>query len=84
MAVIGALGLAVVAASTIVDSISPARAASFARQPDTQVAVFLIPLSLVVLVLIFEVARFTWRGTPPAQEPRSPRPTDWALGSDAG
>ena len=37
------------------------------------------PLTLLVLVLLFEVARFAWRGALPAHAPaRAPRPTDWA------
>ena len=82
LTVIGALGAAVIAASTVVDRVTPARAADFVLQPDMQVAVFMIPLTLLVLALLFEVARFTWRGKLPVQEPRAPRPTDWALSQD--
>ncbi|MBD8064004.1 hypothetical protein IC608_00755 [Devosia sp. PTR5] len=50
----------------------PATAATLARQPDTQVAVFMLPLILLVSVLLFEVARIVWRGKVPATTP-SPR-----------
>jgi cytochrome b561 len=79
MAVLGSLGATAVAASALVAGVTPAQAANFANQPDTQIAVFMVPLTLLVLVLLFEVARFAWRGTLPAQAPTpAPRPTNWA------
>jgi hypothetical protein len=84
LAVFGTLGVVLLGAMALLAGVSPARAANFASQPDTQIAVFMIPLTLLVLVLLFEAARFVWRGTPPTQGPaRSPRPTDWALSEDA-
>ncbi|MBJ3783517.1 hypothetical protein [Devosia sediminis] len=83
LAVFGALGVAVAAASTFVDTVTPAEAASFVQQPDMQVAVFMVPLTLLVLLMIFEVARVCLRGALPVQAPRAPRPTDWAEARDA-
>ncbi|MHA6297452.1 hypothetical protein [Devosia sp. CAU 1758] len=79
MALAGALGSALVAAGALIAGVSPAQAANFASQPDTQVAVFMVPLTLLLLVLLFEVARFVWRGSVPARAPLpTPRPTNWA------
>lgn len=84
MAVLGAFGSAFIAGALIA-GVSPAQAANFASQPDTQIAVFMVPLTLLVLVLLFEVARFAWRGTLPAQAPaRAPRPTNWAKPGASG
>ncbi|MCP8887455.1 hypothetical protein [Devosia ureilytica] len=79
MAVLGTFGVLLAATGALILGVSPAQAANFANQPDTQIAVFMVPLTLLVLVLLFEVARFAWRGALPAKTPaRSPRPTDWA------
>lgn len=78
MALVGALG-ALAAGGALIAGVSPAQAANFANQPDTQIAVFMVPLTLLVLVLLFEVARFAWRGTLPAQRPvRAQRRTQWS------
>ncbi|SMQ70355.1 hypothetical protein SAMN06295905_1890 [Devosia lucknowensis] len=75
LALVGTLGVVTVSAGALLASVSPAQAANFASQPDTQVAVFMVPLTLLVLVLLFEVGRFVWRGTLPAQVPsRASRP----------
>jgi cytochrome b561 len=79
MAAFGATGSVLVAAGALIAGVSPAQAANFASQPDTQVAVFMVPLTLLLLVLLFEVARFVWRGTMPTRAPLpAPRPTNWA------
>ena len=82
MAVFGTLGAGVATAAVLLAGVSPTQAANFVSQPDTQVAVFMVPLTLLLLVLLFEAARFVWRGPPPAQPPRAPRPTDWAQSRD--
>lgn len=79
MAALGSLGAAAIATGALLAGVSPAQAANIASQPETQVAVFMVPLTLLVLVVLFEVARFVWRGTLPAQAPlRAQRPTDWS------
>jgi len=83
MAVLGTLGAGLVTAAVLLAGVSPTQAANIASQPDTQVAIFMVPLTLLLLVLLFEAARFVWRGLPPAQPPRAPRPTDWAQSRDA-
>lgn len=81
---LGALGAALTTATVLLAGVSPAQAANLASQPDMQVAVFMVPLTLLVLVLLFEVARFVWRGPLPASRPvPAPRPRDWAQPRDA-
>ena len=63
----------------LVAGVTPARAANLATQADTQVAIFMIPLTLLVLVLLFEAARFVRRGALPAQSVDRPvRPLRWS------
>ncbi|MGV8831973.1 MAG: hypothetical protein ACOH2N_08365 [Devosia sp.] len=79
----GLAGLGAVMA--IMAGVSPSYAATLAAQPDTQIAVFMIPLTLLVLALMFEVARFALRGTLPAQQPaRRPTRLVWAPGRHEG
>ena len=64
--VVGGLG----AAGALVGGVTPAAAAGFAQTIDAQVAVFMAPLSLLVLAMLWEVARLVWRGTLPEQLPQ--------------
>lgn len=83
LALLGLLGAVLAPVIALAVGVTPAQAANFASQPDTQVAVFMVPLTLLVLVLLFEVARFVRRGTLPAHAPTpAPRPTDWAPSRD--
>ena len=59
----------VVASAALLGGVTPAMAANIASQPDAQVAVFMIPLTLLLLVLLFEAARFIWRGRIPVETP---------------
>lgn len=52
-------------------------AANVVSQPDAQVAVFMVPLTLLVLVMLFEVARFARRGKLPVHAPARRRPLRW-------
>lgn len=63
------VGLAFVA---FIAGVTPARAADIASQPDMQVVVFMLPLTLLVLILLFEAARFVRRGALPAQSATRP------------
>lgn len=49
--------------------VTPATAAALATQPDTQIAVFMVPLTILVVAMLFEVARFALRGPMPAEAP---------------
>jgi hypothetical protein len=71
--------VAALATMALVAGVTPARAANLANQADTQVAIFMIPLTLLVLVLLFEAARFVRRGALPAQSvDRAVRPLRWS------
>ena len=79
LAVMGTFTLALAAALAFIAGVTPARAATIANQADTQVAVFMVPLTLLVLVLLFEVARFVRRDAIPAEtQPRRQRRPDWS------
>ena len=56
----------------------PAVAADFAAQPDTQIAVFMVPVTLLMAVMLFEVGRFAWRNRIPNSTPSPRRPTNWS------
>lgn len=79
LAAFGTLTATLVPAGALLAGVTPAQAANFANQPDTQVAVFMVPLTILVLALLFEVARFLRRQPLPVPAPtRPPRPTSWA------
>lgn len=56
-------------AAALVAGVTPATAATLASQPDTQIAVFMVPLTILVLAIMFEVARVVLRNTVPAEAP---------------
>lgn len=55
--------------------VTPAAAANLASQPDTQIAVFMVPLTILVAAITYEVARFALRGNLPAEAPAPRRPS---------
>jgi len=61
------LGLGATAA--LLAGVTPATAANLAHQPDAQIAVFMVPLTILVLAMLFEVARFALRGNLPVEAP---------------
>lgn len=69
-----ALGLA----GAFLAGVAPAFAADLAAQPDTQVAIFMVPLTILILTMLFEVGRFVWRNRIPAPTPTRRRNTDWS------
>ncbi|NGP18207.1 hypothetical protein [Devosia aurantiaca] len=78
VAVLGTTSVALGSAVALFAGVSPAQAANIASQADTQVAVFMVPLTLLVLVLLFEVARFALRGRIPVEvQPRRQRRPEW-------
>ena len=81
----GAL-VAVGAIVGVLASVAPASAASIATNPDAQVMVFMVPLTLLVLVLMFEVARFALRSTALPAEAHVKQPTRryWPAGHNQG
>ena len=69
------------AAAALMAGVTPAMAANLASQPDTQIAVFMVPLTILVLAVMFEVARFALRGNLPVEAPARRRaPRHWSPG----
>lgn len=72
-------------ATALMTGVTPAMAANLATQPDTQIAVFMIPLTILVLAVMFEVARIALRGTLPAEAPVPRRAhRHWSAGHGEG
>lgn len=66
------------ASFALLGGVTPAVAANIARQPDAQIAVFMVPLTLLLMVMLFEATRFIWRGRIPVQAPaRRSLKTHW-------
>ena len=61
------------AALLVVAGVSPATAASLASSVDPQIAAFMVPLTLLVLVMMIEVGRVALRGNLPAEAPQRRR-----------
>jgi len=84
-AIVSTALLAVGAAAALAVGITPATASSLAQNADTQVAVFMIPLTLLVMAVLFEVTRITLRGAIPAEsKPRRVSRLNWTPGSGEG
>jgi hypothetical protein len=64
------------AVAGLIAGVTPATAANLAQQPDTQIAVFMVPLTILVLAVLFEVTKMVLRGNVPAELPagRNRRP----------
>lgn len=64
------------AVAAVVAGVTPAAAANLAHEADTQIAVFMVPLTILVLAIMFEVTRMVVRGNVPAELPaaRNRRP----------
>jgi len=55
------------AAAALFAGVTPATAANLASQPDTQIAVFMVPLTMLMVAILIEVSRFALRGPLPAE-----------------
>jgi hypothetical protein len=80
---VGTLLATIGATVALIGSVGPAQAANIASQADTQVAVFMLPLTLLVMVLLFEVVRFVVRHPLPAHAPARQQRLDWSPGRRA-
>jgi hypothetical protein len=67
LAFLGAVGAALTFGA------GPRIAAEFAAQPDTQIAVFMVPVTILIAAMMFEVGKFVWRGRIPAETKPSRR-----------
>ncbi|MET3924708.1 hypothetical protein [Devosia sp. 2618] len=54
-------------ATALIAGVTPATAANLAHQPDAQIVAFMLPLTILVLAMLFEVARIALRGNIPVQ-----------------
>ncbi|MGB3339429.1 MAG: hypothetical protein WBA73_19810 [Devosia sp.] len=71
--------------SALIVGVTPATAANLASQPDTQIAVFMVPLTILVIAILFEVARVALRGALPADAPRRRQTLpNWSPGQGEG
>ncbi|HEY8574845.1 MAG TPA: hypothetical protein VIL88_00740 [Devosia sp.] len=67
--------------AALLAGVTPATAAHLASQPDAPIVAFMVPLTILVLVMLYEVARIALRGNLPA-EAVAPRRTlrHWSPG----
>lgn len=78
--------LAVGSVAALTAGVTPATAANLATQPDTQIAVFMVPLTILVVAVLYEVARIALRGNLPAEATPAPRRAHrhWSSGRSEG
>jgi len=70
-ALASALLVGLAAAGALLGGVTPASAAQLATQPDTQIAIFLVPLAILVVAMLCEVGRVALRGAIPSERPAS-------------
>ena len=85
-AVVSAALAIVGAIVAILAGVAPASAASLVTDPDAQVMVFMVPLTVLILVMLFEVARFALRNVALPAETKTRRPARryWSPGHNEG
>lgn len=79
MAIVAGFASALGLAGAFLAGVTPSLAADLAAQPDTQVAIFMVPLTILILTMLFEVGRFVWRNRIPASTPTRQRRTNWSV-----
>jgi len=79
MAVAAGFAAALGLAGAFLAGVTPSLAADLAAQPDTQVAIFMVPLTILILTMLFEAGRFVWRNRIPASTPTRQRRTNWSV-----
>jgi hypothetical protein len=82
MAVAAGFATALGLTGALLAGVTPSLAADLATQPDTQVAIFMVPLTILILTMLFEVGRFVWRNRIPASTPARRRPTNWSVATE--
>ena len=84
-AIVSTALVAVGSVAALMAGVSPATAANLATQPDTQIAVFMVPLTILVIAILFEAARIAFRGALPAEAPlRRTVRSHWSPGQNEG
>ena len=78
------LVLAMAAGAGIFAGVAPAAAASLTQDTDARVAAFVVPLTLLLLAIIFEVTRFALRTSLPGETPRRRPARHWGPGRGEG
>ena len=69
-AIVVVAGLAALGATALsLSGVTPAMASELAQEPEVQMAVFLVPLILLMAVMLFEATRMIWRNRIPATAP---------------
>ncbi|GLQ08669.1 hypothetical protein GCM10007913_06010 [Devosia yakushimensis] len=68
-AIASAALLAVGSAGALIAGVTPATAASLANHADTQIAVFMVPLTILLVAILYEAARIALRGNLPVEAP---------------
>lgn len=68
-AIASAAILAIGSAGALIAGVTPATAASLANQVDTQIAVFMVPLTILFLAILYEATRIALRGNLPVEAP---------------
>ena len=77
--------VAVASGVALLAGVGTASAATLIAQPDAQIAIFMVPLTLLVLATMIEVARFALRGPLPDSAPaRIRKPRHWSPGRREG
>ena len=85
LAIASTLVLAGGSAAALMAGVTPATAANLANQPDAQIAVFMVPLTILVLAVMYEVARIALRGNLPEEAPAPRRAhRHWSEARDEG
>ena len=69
------LSLTLGTAAAVLAGVTPAAASSLGQEPDTQIALFMVPLTILVLAVLFEVTRVALRGNIPAEAPARVKPS---------
>lgn len=78
---VGGLGVL----GTVLVGAVPVNAAESAIPFNGRVAVFMVPLAMLIFAILFEVARVAWRGPLPEQAPeRRTASRYWQAGRDEG
>ena len=79
-----AILVALTSGVAIFATVAPASAATLTGGVDTQLAVFLVPLALLMIAIIAEVLRITLHGAAPEPQPAPRRILTWTPGRREG